>query len=108
MFEQLLAALARPIDFIFSFSPYERQAIQRARFIALGGAEVAFAAVEDLIIHKIVAGRPRDLEDVEGILLKNPSLDEAYIRDWLGQFEEALQVPLLARFDYLWKARKDD
>lgn len=89
------------IDFIFSFSPFERQAIQRAQSVTLGGVGVVFAAVEDLIIHKIVAGRPRDLEDVEGILLKNPSMDQAYIRDWLRQFEAALDVPLVKRFEKL-------
>ncbi len=89
------------IDFIFSFSPYERQAIQRAKRVTLGGTGVVFAAVEDLIIHKIVAGRPRDLEDVAGILLKNPEMDQAYIQDWLRQFEEALQIPLVVRFDHI-------
>ena len=83
---------------LFSFSPYERQAIQRARRIVIDGVEVAFAALEDLIIHKMVAGRPRDLEDVAGLLRKNPQIDLAYLRPWLEQFEQALQRPLWAPF----------
>jgi len=86
------------VDFIFSFSPYERQAIQRARRILIDGVEVSFAALEDLIIHKMVAGRPRDLEDVAGLLRKNPQIDLAYLRPWLEQFEQALQRPLWEPF----------
>lgn len=86
------------VDFIFSFSPYERQAIPRARRVLMDDVEVAFAALEDLIIHKMVAGRPRDLEDVAGLLHKNPQIDLAYVRTWLEGFEQALQKPLWAPF----------
>jgi hypothetical protein len=30
----------------------------------LSGTRVMFAPVEDVIIHKVFAGRPRDLEDL--------------------------------------------
>src|ERR1019366_2548349 len=52
------------LDLVFSFSPYERQAMDRVRRISFLGKEVCFASREDLVIHKVVAGRPRDLEDV--------------------------------------------
>lgn len=77
------------IDFIFSFSPYERQAIARARRIRMLDQNVCFAAPEDVIIHKIVAGRPRDLEDVRGILVKMPDTDIDYVRRWLKDYSEA-------------------
>jgi len=77
------------VDFIFSFTPYEKEAIKRARKVMILGQEVNFASPEDLIIHKIFAGRPRDLEDVKSVLQKNPGLDARYIRNWLQQFVEA-------------------
>ena len=40
-----------------------------------------FAAVEDVVIHKLVAGRPRDLEDVRSIVVKNPGLDRGYVEE---------------------------
>ncbi|MCX7840549.1 MAG: nucleotidyltransferase [Anaerolineae bacterium] len=91
------------IDFIFSFSPYERQAMERVRRVKIGAAQVCFASPEDLIIHKIVAGRPRDLEDARTILIKNPHLDKLYIREWLKQFEASLDIPFLKRWDELEK-----
>lgn len=94
------------VDFIFSFSPYEQEAIQRARRVAVGQAQVCYAAIEDLIIHKLVAGRARDIEDVRLILLKNPSLDLAYLKDWLRQFGEMLEKPLTRQFEALWSATR--
>jgi hypothetical protein len=47
--------------------------------------------VEDAIIHKIFAGRPRDIEDVKSMILKNPKIDTAYIRRWLKEFDVAIE-----------------
>jgi len=79
------------VDFIFSYTPYETQAIQRANKVMIKNTNVCFASVEDLIIHKIFAGRPRDLEDVRSILLKNTDTDKDYINKWLKQFDASSQ-----------------
>jgi len=79
------------VDFIFSFTPYEIEAIARAHKVWMAGQKVAFAQVEDLIIHKIFAGRPRDLEDVRSVLIRNPEVDADYIRQWLRQFDESVE-----------------
>jgi hypothetical protein len=94
------------VDFIFSFSPYERQAIERAQGVVIGSTIVRVASLEDLIIHKIVAGRARDLEDVRRILLKNPQADIAYIRQWLREFQQALSRPLIRQFNKLWMSTR--
>jgi len=77
------------VDFIFSFTPYEITAIQRAKTVSILGQKLYFASPEDLIIHKIFAGRPRDLEDVRIILIKNPDIDNSYIRKWLKEFDRS-------------------
>jgi len=94
------------VDFIFSFSPYETNAIQRGRKIAILGQEVCFASPEDVVIHKIFAGRPRDIEDARIILLKNPEIDYSYIRKWLSEFDLTLdeERDLLKTFEDLVKA----
>jgi len=89
------------IDLIFSFSPYEREAMNRVHRVSVGKATVHFAAPEDVIVHKITAGRPRDLEDVRTILLKNRDLDLAYVRAWLAEFDRGLGESYLRAFDDL-------
>ncbi len=91
------------VDLIFSFSPYEMEAIGRARGIRLGRAEVNFASPEDVIIHKVIAGRPRDMEDVKTILLKNPELDSDYILKWLDEFDRSFGETFRDQFEQTCK-----
>lgn len=35
--------------------------------------------VEDVIVHKLIAGRPRDLDDIESILAAGVEFDESYV-----------------------------
>jgi predicted nucleotidyltransferase len=86
------------VDFIFSFSPYERQAIGRARDIKVGGSQVKFASLEDVVVHKVVSARPRDLEDIKSILVKNPKYDSDYISGWLKEFDQSLGQKFLETF----------
>ena len=86
------------VDFIFSFSPYECQAMKRVRRVELEGKSVCFASPEDLIIHKVIAGRPRDVEDVKSILLKNNNLNIEYIQHWLKEFSDAIHEPYEEQF----------
>jgi predicted nucleotidyltransferase len=75
------------LDFIFSTTAYERQAIARAERVELRGIPVPFATAEDLIVHKLFAGRPRDVEDAAGVVRrKGPTLDWAYLERWVGEF----------------------
>jgi len=75
------------VDFIFSTTPYEGLAIERAVRVELEGVAVPFATAEDLILHKLFAGRPRDLEDVSGIVLRQRGkLDWDYLEQWASEF----------------------
>lgn len=88
-------------DFIFSFSPYEKQAIERAKDIKFGKTEVKFASLEDVVVHKIIAGRARDIEDVKSIFLKNPDYDPHYIEKWLAEFDRSLNENFGEKFKSL-------
>lgn len=97
------------VDFIFSFSPYEREAIGRTRKIVILNQDVFFASPEDVIIHKIFAGRPRDMEDARTILLKNPGVDISYIRNWLKEFDASSdEGNFLAALDGMLSAIRKD
>jgi hypothetical protein len=75
------------VDFIFSTTPYEREAIRRAVQVTLQGVDVPFATAEDLILHKLFAARPRDLEDAVGVVRrKGHELDWSYLERWAQEF----------------------
>jgi hypothetical protein len=95
------------VDFIFSFSPYEKQAIERAKNVKLGRSLVRFTSLEDLVIHKVIAGRARDLEDVKSILLKNPKYNSVYIEKWLKEFDKSLGEKFLKVFREIEKEIQD-
>lgn len=91
------------VDMLVGVLPYEEQTIRRAELIEIEGLSLPVCTAEDLIIHKAIADRPKDWQDIEGILLRQcGKLDVAYVRDWLLQFAEALEKPeLLTRFEKL-------
>jgi len=86
------------VDFIFSWSSYEREALKRVKKVKIGKTKVNFANVEDVIIHKIIAGRERDLEDVKSILIKKEEVDEEYIKKWLLEFEKVIEERFFEKF----------
>jgi hypothetical protein len=91
------------VDFIFSFTPYETQALQRTQTVLMEDYPIRFAACEDVIVHKMLAGRPVDEDDVRHMLAKNRhALDYEYVRNWLSEFGTIPEHgDILARFEAL-------
>lgn len=94
-------------DFIFGMTVYEQKAMKRAEVRWIEGVPVRFATAADLIVHKIIAGRPRDLEDVAGVIAKNPNLDRVWIVKILQEFEQELDEPLVERFEEIWRMARE-
>lgn len=69
------------------------------------GKTLRLASAEDLIVHKLVAGRPRDLRDVEGIVYRQGhGLDANYVRRWVGVFARMMDRPDLGKcFEGAWE-----
>ncbi len=86
-----------PVDLICAWTDMEREALSRARDIEVEpGFSMRVAAPEDLLLMKFISERPRDREDVEGILVRSgDEMDHAYVRKWLKVFAETLHQPSL-------------
>jgi predicted nucleotidyltransferase len=71
----------------------------------MNGYPVKFASCEDVIIHKMFAGRSIDEEDIKNILIKNrDKIDIKYIKKWLSEFDKIPeQKGILIRFNKLLK-----
>lgn len=75
-----------PVDLVFSLGPFDRAVLDRRRAVDLHGLTIWMSSPEDLVLMKLRAGRPRDFDDVIGIV-KNPhlQLDLAYLWSWADQ-----------------------
>jgi predicted nucleotidyltransferase len=93
------------VDFLLTTPGYEELVVARARQYTLDDLTIWVCSAEDLIIQKAIAGRGKDWQDIEGILVERyTQLDQPYLEDWLTQFTEALEQPdILSQYRQLWK-----
>jgi predicted nucleotidyltransferase len=89
------------IDFVFSQTEYERQALKRAVDVYLDEVRLRFASLEDLIVMKTIAGRPRDLEDARKILQKNPRFNRRFVEETLQKYDQELDTHFVQTFRQL-------
>lgn len=70
-----------PIDIALGALPFEERAVSRATAFDVGdGHTLRVCGAEDLIVHKVFAGRDRDWLDVEGVAIRQArSLDAELI-----------------------------
>ncbi|HYU57909.1 MAG TPA: nucleotidyltransferase [Actinomycetota bacterium] len=90
-----------PVDFVLATRPFEIDAIRRARLVTVEGEEAPFCGPEDLVVHKIVSERLRDLEDVVGILRRQRDrLDLAGLDRTVAAMAQDLDEPdVLRRYE---------
>ena len=80
-----------PLDVVLAGPGLEDHFFERAQSRDVEGTNVRLASPEDLVVMKILAGRPKDVEDVRAILAANrDQLDSDYIERTLGRLEAAL------------------
>lgn len=95
------------IDVILGGLPFEEDAVAHGRTYSVGGVSVRLPRVEDLLIMKAVAHRPRDLQDIEGLLEAHPDADLRSVRRWVSEFAAATAMSdLIEDFDKLLARRK--
>ena len=83
------------IDISLGILPFEEEMVERGIIQSIGTLSIRLPSPEDLIIMKIIAHRPKDLEDIRTIIDKHPNLDNARIENWVKQFAEVLEMPSL-------------
>jgi hypothetical protein len=80
-----------PLDVVLAGPGLEEEFLARAVGVEIEGVIIPVISPEDLIITKVLAGRPKDIEDVRGVLRERAELlDLDRIRVTLRLLEEAL------------------
>lgn len=77
-----LASATERIDLLVAVVEYQRLAIQR-------GLADHVLTVEDVIVHKLIAWRLKDRDDIASILAGGPDLDADYVAEWAAAWEVA-------------------
>jgi hypothetical protein len=81
-------------DLVFAALPAELEAIRRAQPTQVGGKTVNVAALEDLILMKLLSEREKDAEDARRLLQRfKGKLDRTYLEPRLSELAEALARP---------------
>lgn len=90
-----------PVDLVVAGPGLEEDFLRRARWIAIEGAQIPVIAPEDLVVTKMLAGRPKEIEDVRAILReRGGELDVGLVRESLRLLDEALdRGDLVADFE---------
>lgn len=70
------------VDLFVVTTEYQRTAFARRTRVRFLGKDRWMIAPEDLVLHKLLAGRRKDLLDIEEVLKLRPDLDGAYLRRW--------------------------
>jgi hypothetical protein len=74
------------VDFLPGSTAYDGEIVARARRRSIFGVAVRLASPEDVILTKLVSGRPVDLQDAKAIeSSRRVRLDRAYIGLWAAR-----------------------
>lgn len=73
------------VDVFLAESRFQKSLIQRRIQTDVEGIVAYIASPEDLILLKVIAGRPRDIGDIQDILLVQGPLDQAYLQHWADE-----------------------
>jgi hypothetical protein len=84
------AATGLPVDVVLAGPGPEERFLEGVVELRLEGEAIPVPRVEDLVVMKVLAARPKDLDDVVAILAARPTADITYARDLLAEIEAAI------------------
>jgi len=88
------------LDVSFAWSAFEHEALAAATDVPFGRARAPMSIPSDLVVYKAIAGRARDLDDIEALLVLYPNIDVARARGRIAELAELAGVPeLVTGFD---------
>jgi len=81
-FQVVLGTRSVRVDVFVLGSDYQRIAFGRRRLHTTDLGPLVVMSAEDLLLHKLLANRPRDRSDVADLLLVGGAIDMEYVRTW--------------------------
>ncbi len=95
------------VDVAAALSGFERLAVKRGQPLLYNKVELNVCTIEDLIIMKLVAARPKDIGDLQVLVPKNrQKLDVRYLRTRAKEFIDVERSDVLEKLEEFLKAPK--
>jgi hypothetical protein len=86
-----------PVDISVGLSGFERQVIARATEESIEGLSIPVATAEDVLLMKMLAARPRDVEDAKGVVARRGhDIDWRYVVRTARDLQDALGQDMVA------------
>ena len=88
------------LDVSLAWSSFEHEALDASTQVRFGRVRVPMSTPADLVVFKSIAGRPRDLDDIEALLVLHPDIDLRRARQRVKELAVLAEAPeLLKGFD---------
>jgi hypothetical protein len=89
------------VDLFLAESSYQEELLSRRQLADVERRQLWLASPEDLILLKLISGRPRDLIDVGDVFFTQGELDLKYMQHWARELgiEQDLERALAQRRD---------
>jgi hypothetical protein len=85
------------LDLSLGWTHFEHEALAARAATRFGKVSVPMAGVDDLIVFKAIAGRPRDIDDAVTLLALYPHIDMPRVRARVHALARAAEAPELER-----------
>jgi hypothetical protein len=90
------------LDVSFAWSAFELDALRDATEAPFGRVRVRMSTAADLVVLKAIAGRPKDIQDAESLLVLHPDIDVERVRGRVAELAVLAEAPEIATsFDAL-------
>jgi hypothetical protein len=83
------------LDLSLGWTSFEHEALAARAATRYGKVSVPMARVDDLIVFKAIAGRPRDIDDAVTLLALYPNVDMTRVRAHVRTLARAAEAPEL-------------
>ena len=81
-----------PVDMILASTELEKSALKRKNRVPFYGEKAYIPSPEDFILLKVIPGRPKDLVDIESVVLKyEGKLDVKYLQQWAQKISDEME-----------------
>ena len=85
------------LDLSFGWTTFEHEALEARTDATYGSVVAPMARAEDLVIFKLMAARPKDIEDAAALMLMHKEIDVGRVRRHLAELAALADEPNLGR-----------